>query len=229
MPLVVVPQILLCGLLAPRYSLPKVLNWISDALPLSYATDSFTELANSDVLVQHPRAQPRHPRRLLCRSHRSRLTNAEAPHPVTAPRRTRTTERRLRRRHESRQSSTQHVPSSRPRVSPARQCGRSRHDAGVDASLISHHFGDKYRVLVATMQLPVNPVEKVASVVEGGPDGHGRATVAYVPRSVGSASRCFQRDGPYDARCDGQRPMLQVARNIRPDHVAVERARGRRW
>lgn len=49
MPLVVVPQILLCGLLAPRDSLPKVLNWISDVLPLSYATDSFTELANSDV------------------------------------------------------------------------------------------------------------------------------------------------------------------------------------
>ncbi|WP_332642309.1 ABC transporter permease [Aeromicrobium sp.] len=49
MPLVVVPQILLCGLLAPRDSLPKVLNWISDALPLSYATDSFSELANSDV------------------------------------------------------------------------------------------------------------------------------------------------------------------------------------
>jgi ABC-2 type transport system permease protein len=49
MPLVVVPQILLCGLLTPRDSMPKVLNWISDALPLSYATDSFSELANSDV------------------------------------------------------------------------------------------------------------------------------------------------------------------------------------
>ncbi len=49
MPLVVVPQILLCGLLTPRDSMPKVLNWISDVLPLSYATDSFTELANSDV------------------------------------------------------------------------------------------------------------------------------------------------------------------------------------
>ncbi|MDR7085827.1 ABC-2 type transport system permease protein [Aeromicrobium panaciterrae] len=49
MPLVVVPQILLCGLLAPRDSLPKVLNWISDVLPLSYATDSFSELAHSDV------------------------------------------------------------------------------------------------------------------------------------------------------------------------------------
>jgi len=49
MPLVVVPQILLCGLLAPRDSMPDVLRWISDALPLSYATEAFTELANSDT------------------------------------------------------------------------------------------------------------------------------------------------------------------------------------
>ncbi len=49
MPLVVFPQILLSGLLAPRDSLPDVLRWISDVLPLSYATDAFTELATSDV------------------------------------------------------------------------------------------------------------------------------------------------------------------------------------
>lgn len=49
MPLVVVPQILLCGLLAPRDTMPNVLNWISDALPLSYAADAFTELSNNDV------------------------------------------------------------------------------------------------------------------------------------------------------------------------------------
>jgi len=49
MPLVAFPQILLSGLLAPRDSLPDVLRWISDALPLSYATDAFTELANSDA------------------------------------------------------------------------------------------------------------------------------------------------------------------------------------
>ncbi len=51
MPLIVVPQILLCGLLAPRGSMPDVLHWVSNALPLSYATDSFTELANSDAFT----------------------------------------------------------------------------------------------------------------------------------------------------------------------------------
>lgn len=42
MPLVVIPQLLLCGLLAPRDSMAQVLTWISDLLPLSYATDAFS-------------------------------------------------------------------------------------------------------------------------------------------------------------------------------------------
>jgi len=46
MPLVVVPQILLCGLLAPRDTMPDVLRWVSNVLPLSYATDAFTKLAS---------------------------------------------------------------------------------------------------------------------------------------------------------------------------------------
>lgn len=48
MPLVIVPQILLCGLLLARDQMPDVLYAISWALPLSYATNAFTELASSD-------------------------------------------------------------------------------------------------------------------------------------------------------------------------------------
>ena len=44
MPAVVVPQILLCGLIVPRVALPEVLGAISDALPLSYATDAMGTL-----------------------------------------------------------------------------------------------------------------------------------------------------------------------------------------
>jgi ABC-2 type transport system permease protein len=44
MPLFVIPQILLCGLFVPRDSLPDVLRGISDALPLSYATDAMQRL-----------------------------------------------------------------------------------------------------------------------------------------------------------------------------------------
>lgn len=42
MPLVVIPQLLLCGLLSPRDSMATALHWISNVLPLSYATDAFT-------------------------------------------------------------------------------------------------------------------------------------------------------------------------------------------
>ncbi|MGA8987980.1 ABC transporter permease [Aeromicrobium sp.] len=47
MPLVVIPQLLLCGLLTPRASMPDVLRWLSDLLPLSYAADAFRDLGNS--------------------------------------------------------------------------------------------------------------------------------------------------------------------------------------
>jgi ABC-2 type transport system permease protein len=40
MPLIVIPQILLCGLFIPRSALPNGLHAISDALPLSYAVDA---------------------------------------------------------------------------------------------------------------------------------------------------------------------------------------------
>ncbi len=47
LPAVVVPQILLCGLFVPRAVLPGVLEAISDALPLSYATDAMQHLTQT--------------------------------------------------------------------------------------------------------------------------------------------------------------------------------------
>ena len=44
MPAVVIPQILLCGLFVPREALPRVLEVVSDCLPLSYAVDAMTKL-----------------------------------------------------------------------------------------------------------------------------------------------------------------------------------------
>ncbi|GAA3517557.1 TetR family transcriptional regulator [Aeromicrobium panaciterrae] len=88
-------------------------------------------------------------------------------------------------------------------------------EAGVDASLISHYFGDKSRLLVATMELPVNPIEKIATVVEGGPDGMAERLLrtflgAWDPhREVFSTLvRTTLGSG------DGQAPMLQLARNV---------------
>ena len=45
MPLVVIPQLLVCGLFVPRDALPPVLEALSDVLPLSYAVDAMSTLS----------------------------------------------------------------------------------------------------------------------------------------------------------------------------------------
>ncbi|HEV7194620.1 MAG TPA: ABC transporter permease [Pedococcus sp.] len=47
MPAFVLPQFLLCGLLVARGSLPDVLRWVSDVLPLSYAVDAMKAVTAS--------------------------------------------------------------------------------------------------------------------------------------------------------------------------------------
>ncbi|MEU7528139.1 ABC transporter permease [Saccharothrix sp. NPDC042600] len=47
MPAIVMPQVLLCGLFVPRDEMATALNWISDALPLSYAVDALTQVTRS--------------------------------------------------------------------------------------------------------------------------------------------------------------------------------------
>lgn len=47
MPLVVIPQLLLCGLFVPREALPRLLEAISGVLPLSYAVDAMQELVGA--------------------------------------------------------------------------------------------------------------------------------------------------------------------------------------
>ncbi len=52
MPAVMIPQILLCGLLVPRDQLPDVLHAVSDVLPLSYAVDAVTGVAQGNGFGQ---------------------------------------------------------------------------------------------------------------------------------------------------------------------------------
>jgi ABC-2 type transport system permease protein len=47
MPVLVVPQILLCGLFLPRDAMPRTLEVISNVLPLSYAVDAMTGVSTS--------------------------------------------------------------------------------------------------------------------------------------------------------------------------------------
>jgi ABC-2 type transport system permease protein len=52
MPLVVIPQILLCGLFVARDEMPVVLGFISDLLPLSYAVDAMQGVAQDIALSE---------------------------------------------------------------------------------------------------------------------------------------------------------------------------------
>jgi ABC-2 type transport system permease protein len=47
MPLLVIPQILLCGLFLPRDQLPAALEAVSNVLPLSYAVDAMQQLTRT--------------------------------------------------------------------------------------------------------------------------------------------------------------------------------------
>jgi ABC-2 type transport system permease protein len=47
MPLLVIPQILLCGLFIPRDAMPRALEVVSDVLPLSYAVDAMTAVSTT--------------------------------------------------------------------------------------------------------------------------------------------------------------------------------------
>ena len=50
MPAIVMPQILLCGLFAPRSSMTPVLEWLSNVMPLSYAVDALESVTRSNEL-----------------------------------------------------------------------------------------------------------------------------------------------------------------------------------
>lgn len=50
MPAVVIPQLLLGGLIAPRDQMAPALEWISTVLPLTWATDAFTQSLTSTGL-----------------------------------------------------------------------------------------------------------------------------------------------------------------------------------
>ncbi|MFL6131490.1 MAG: ABC transporter permease [Nocardioidaceae bacterium] len=47
MPLLVIPQILLCGLFIPREAMPPLLEAVSNVLPLSYAVDAMTAVSTT--------------------------------------------------------------------------------------------------------------------------------------------------------------------------------------
>ena len=50
MPAFVFPQLVLCGLFAPRDSMAAPLEWLSDVLPMTYAYDALDRIASSGAI-----------------------------------------------------------------------------------------------------------------------------------------------------------------------------------
>jgi ABC-2 type transport system permease protein len=51
MPVVVLPQLLLCGLFRPRSEMAEVLGWASNVMPLSYAVEALQQVTRSASLT----------------------------------------------------------------------------------------------------------------------------------------------------------------------------------
>ncbi|GAS90388.1 ABC transporter permease [Mycolicibacterium brisbanense] len=51
MPVVIVPQLLLCGIIVPREALPEWLQWISNVLPASYALEALQQVGSHPDLT----------------------------------------------------------------------------------------------------------------------------------------------------------------------------------
>lgn len=49
MPAFIMPQLLLCGLLAPREGMVTALEWLARVFPMTYAYDALTQVASSDA------------------------------------------------------------------------------------------------------------------------------------------------------------------------------------
>lgn len=93
--------------------------------------------------------------------------------------------------------------------------------AGVDPSLINHHFGDKAQLLVATMELPFNPLERIAGILDGPLEGLGARLIqtfcgSWDPhRDVFTTAVRSTFDGSLE-----NAPMLSLAQNIVTGRIA---------
>ncbi len=168
MPVVVAPQLLLCGLFVPRDEMAGWLQAISDVLPLSYAVEALQEVGTHaeptgtmwrDVAIVAAAA-------VLALVLAAAASAGAAP-PTGAREGDGTAQRTATRQ-------TRH-PGHDPRRGPGRvrrtRLRRQHHpghrrSAGRPA-LVHHYFGTKEQLFLAAMRFPVNPGELLPKVLAG--------------------------------------------------------------
>ena len=87
MPVVVVPQILLCGLFVERAQMAGWLQAISDVLPMTYAVQALQEVGTHGDADRHALARSRHRGRLRRAGPHPGRRDPAPPHALTRVRR----------------------------------------------------------------------------------------------------------------------------------------------
>ncbi len=162
MPVVIAPQLLLCGIIVPRDVLPDWLQWISNVLPASYALEALQQVGAYCGADLHRGAGHRRRHRLRGRGTvpgggdattkdtvTALTTNAERKRPGRPPGTSDTRERILVSAREL--FARNGIDKTSIRAIAA--------DADVDPALVHHYFGTKTQLFAAAIHIPIDPMQ----------------------------------------------------------------------
>ena len=164
MPVVIAPQLLLCGIIVPREVLPDWLQWISNVLPASYALEALqqvgaysepTSIAVRDIAVVIGFAVrgpvPGRGDATTKDTVTALTTNAERKRPGRPPGTSDTRDRILVSAREL--FARNGIDKTSIRAIAA--------DAGVDPALVHHYFGTKTQLFAAAIHIPIDPMQVI--------------------------------------------------------------------
>ena len=199
MPIVVVPQILLCGLFVARDQMAGWLQAISDVLPMTYAVEALQEVG------AHPEAdryccgatsaswpaaswwRSSWPRRRCAAALRNATRMMEGPSARMRHSRCACTRReegcvaRTGRRPGHQDTREAILAAAREAFAERGFDGASIRliaaGAGVDPALVHHYFGTKDQLFLDAMQAPIDPAQIIPQALAGGVDGVGERLV----------------------------------------------------